>query len=594
MQGSCRKRRLSAPLKRLSTIGLPEVKAWCLRRIPILEWAPKYDCRQCLIPDLVSGIIMALYQVLHGLAFALLCSVHPIFGLYGSFFPGLIYAIFGMGRHTITGTFAIPSLIGASAVERLVPLVNGSAINGSMENMGISDFEMRRVAVAATVTFVGGIIQMSLSVLQLGCITFLFSEPVVSAVTTGAATQVLTSQIKYLIGMDVPYMSGPLAMFHVYVYIFKNINAIHVGSLLLSLLSIAILILTKELNEKYKNTIKIFIPIDIILIVVTTIACYFANMKEEHGFNIIGHIPAGILPPRPPPMDDVKNVLVEGFALAFIGYAVSVFLAYNSAKKFKYTISENQELLAHGLSNAIPSFFYCIPNAGAPARTLILFATGSQTQVTGLVSCALILFAIYFATPIFFWIPVCVLSSVIVVGLKGMLFQFRDLEKYWNTDKYDWLIWVCTYVLSVCFAANVGMLFGLSFSVAVEVFRLTRIKTFEVNLHEDLSAINEDDYPDLKLISVGSPLYFLNAKKFRTDVLKQIQKHDKPDSHQQNGNSLLLQRSHRSQNKSLKKSLFHCSCEVKEQHFFNSVASALEAMQKTHGSSLEAIHTSDV
>ena len=38
-----------------------------------------------------------------GLAFAVLSSVHPVFGLYGSLFPTIIYAIFGMGRHVATG-----------------------------------------------------------------------------------------------------------------------------------------------------------------------------------------------------------------------------------------------------------------------------------------------------------------------------------------------------------------------------------------------------------------------------------------------------------------------------------------------------------
>lgn len=38
-----------------------------------------------------------------GLSFAILSSVHPVFGLYGSLFPAIIYAIFGMGRHVATG-----------------------------------------------------------------------------------------------------------------------------------------------------------------------------------------------------------------------------------------------------------------------------------------------------------------------------------------------------------------------------------------------------------------------------------------------------------------------------------------------------------
>lgn len=52
-------------------------------------------------------------------------------------------------------------------------------------------------------------------VLQLGSATFLITEPVVSAMTTGAATHVVTSQAKYLLGMKMPHISGPLGFFYV-------------------------------------------------------------------------------------------------------------------------------------------------------------------------------------------------------------------------------------------------------------------------------------------------------------------------------------------------------------------------------------------
>ncbi|XP_068093730.1 anion exchange transporter isoform X4 [Hyperolius riggenbachi] len=526
MADSCRKSYLTC--SRISSLSFSDVRTWCLRRLPILQWAPRYNLRQDFIPDCVSGMALTVYQVTQGLAFAVMSSVHPVFGLYGSFFPPLIYAIFGMGQHVSTGTFAITSLISAAAVERLVPFNNGNVTNGSLEDPYASPFEMRRIEVAAAVTFLGGVIQMSMSLLQMGCATFLFSEPVVSAMTTGAATHVVTSQVKFLLGVKMPYISGPLGMFYIYIYVFQNLYMIPIAVVLLSLMSLTVLILTKELNEKYRKVIGFVIPIDMALV-----AC--------------------------------------------------------------------------------------------------------------LISCLLVLLVIYFVAPLLYWLPMCVLASVIVVGLKGMLIQFRDLKKYWNVDKYDWVIWVCTYIMTICFAANVGLLFGVLFNIAVEVFRITRAKSLHlVHLQEDYNTVNEEDYVGFKIVSVGGPLYFLNAKKFHNDILKmQHRLCTRRESHQHNGNVLLIPLSnapngtmpHIEESKmtiildcegisfydftgvsvlaqtccdltsqgtdviftgcseALKKSLQYCG--MKELQFFNSVKSALESIKRCRGSDLEEPNSTD-
>ncbi|XP_072007618.1 anion exchange transporter isoform X1 [Engystomops pustulosus] len=511
--------------ERLSTISMAQVRRWWLRRIPILDWAPNYKLREYFIPDFIGGLMLTVQQVAQGLAFAVMSSVHPVFGLYGSFFAPLIYALFGMSRHVITGTFAITSLISCAAVERLVTLNSNNATNTSLDDLGFSDFEMQRIGVAAAVTFLGGVIQVSMFVLNLGCTTVLLSEPVVSAMTTGAATHVVTSQVKYVLGMKMPYISGPLGMFYIYAYVFKNLNLVHIGALILSILSLIVLILTKELNEKFKSKIGFIIPIDLALIISTSLACYFADLPETHGMDVVGRLPTGIPFPKAPPMDILRHVVVEAFSVALVGYAVSIFLAYNSSKKFKYPVCENQELFAHGLSNIIPSFFFCIPNSGAPVRTFLLYNIGSKTQVASLISCVLVLIVIYFVAPVLCWLPMCVLACIVVVGLKGMLIQFRDLKKYWNVDRYDWVIWICTYVVTISFAANMGLLFGVLFSIAVALLRLTRAKIMHVTyMHEELSAVTEDNFPEIKIISIGTPLFFLNAKRFHKHILEMARK----------------------------------------------------------------------
>ncbi|XP_019488200.1 PREDICTED: anion exchange transporter, partial [Hipposideros armiger] len=464
------------------------------------------------------------------LAFAILSSVHPVFGLYGSLFPVIIYAIFGMGRHVATGTFALTSLISANAVERLVPSSNKNLTTQSNTSMlGLSDFEMQRIGIAAAISFLGGVIQVAIFVLQLGSATFLLTEPVISAMTTGAATHVVTSQVKYLLGIKMPYISGPLGFFYIYAYVFENIKSVQLEALLISLLSIVMLVLVKEMNEKFKRKIKVVLPVDLVLIIAASLACYCTNMENTYGLEVVGHIPKGIPPPKAPSMNVLSAVITEAFGVALVGYAASLALAQGSAKKFKYSIDDNQEFLAHGLSNVISSFFFCIPSAAAMGRTAGLYSTGARTQVACLISCIFILTVIYAIGPLLYWLPMCVLASIIVVGLKGMLIQFRDLKKYWNVDKINWGIWVSTYVFTICFAANVGLLFGVLCTIAIVIGRFQRTKTLSMkNLKEmECKVKTEVDGESLqlvKIISMNNPLVFLNAKNFHTDLMNIIQK----------------------------------------------------------------------
>nr|XP_012605079.1 anion exchange transporter isoform X3 [Microcebus murinus] len=503
MTGAKRKKK-SVLWSKMHTPHCEDIKQWCRRRLPILEWAPHYNLKENLLPDTVSGIMLAVQQVTQGLAFAMLSSVHPVFGLYGSLFPAIIYAIFGRGRHVATGTFALTSLISANAVERLVPQsAQNLSTEGNASVLGLSDFEMQRIGVAAAVSFLAGVIQVAMFVLQLGSVTFLLTEPVISAMTTGAATHVVTSQVKYLLGMKMPYISGPLGFFYIYAYVFENIKSVRLEALLLSLLSIVVLVLVKELNEQFKRKIKVVLPVDLVLIIAASFACYCTNMENTYGLEVVGHIPKGIPPPRAPRMDILSAVITEAFGVALVGYAASLALAQGSAKKFKYSVDDNQEFLAHGLSNVISSFFFCIPSAAAMGRTAGLYSTGAKTQ--------------------------CVLASIIVVGLKGMLIQFRDLKKYWNVDKIDWGIWVSTYIFTICFAANVGLLFGVVCTIAIVIGRFPRAKTLRIKNMKEMefkvkTETDSETLQQVKIISINNPLVFLNAKKFHMDLMNIIQK----------------------------------------------------------------------
>ncbi|KAM4865170.1 anion exchange transporter isoform 2-T2 [Thomomys bottae] len=492
MTGAKRKKK-NVLWSKMHTPHCEDIKYWCRRRLPILEWAPHYNLKDNLLPDIVSGIMLAVQQVTQG-------------------------------------TFALTSLISANAVERLVPQSHRNLTTYNQSSvLGLSDFEMQRIGVAAAVSFLAGVIQVTMFILQLGSATFLVTEPVISAMTTGAATHVVTSQVKYLLGIKMPYISGPLGFFYIYAYVFENIKSVRLEALLLSLVSIVVLVVVKELNEQFKRKIKIVLPVDLVLIIAASFACYCTDMESTYGLDVVGHIPKGIPPPQAPPMGVLSAVVTEAFGVALVGYVASLALAQGSAKKFKYSVDDNQELLAHGLSNVISSFCFCIPSAAAMGRTAGLYSTGSKTQVACLISCIFVLIVIYAIGPLLHWLPMCVLASIIVVGLKGMLIQFRDLKKYWNVDKIDWGIWILTYVFTICFAANIGLLFGVVSTIAIVIGRFPREKTLNIINMKEMefkvkTETDDETLQQVKIISISNPLVFLNAKKFGADVMNLIQK----------------------------------------------------------------------
>ncbi|POI25053.1 hypothetical protein CIB84_011197, partial [Bambusicola thoracicus] len=77
-------------------------------------------------------------------------------------------------------------------------------------------------------------------------------------------------------------------------------------------------------------------------IIATSTACCYADMEYVYGLEVVGHIPQGLPPPKLPAMNVLSEVVTEAFGVALVGYVASLALAQSSAKRFKYTVDDNQ------------------------------------------------------------------------------------------------------------------------------------------------------------------------------------------------------------------------------------------------------------
>ena len=104
----------------LPPYSLAQWKKFLFVHLPIVHWLWTYRPRQ-LIGDFIAGITIGVTHVPQGIGFALLANLPPVFGLYSSFVPVLLYSILGTSRHISVGEFlhSIPEGTNVSQIHDL-------------------------------------------------------------------------------------------------------------------------------------------------------------------------------------------------------------------------------------------------------------------------------------------------------------------------------------------------------------------------------------------------------------------------------------------------------------------------------------------
>ncbi|ESO96302.1 hypothetical protein LOTGIDRAFT_67754, partial [Lottia gigantea] len=255
---------------------------------PFLSLLKGYSIRNDFPADIIAGLTVGIMHIPQGMAYGQLSTLPPVYGLYVSFFPVLVYFFFGSSKHVSVGTFAVVSLMVGSVVDK------GLASKG----LNSIDDELLRTQLgfAMAVTFAVGAIQLLMGMVRLGFVTVYLSDPLISGFTTGAACHVFTSQIKHIFGVAVNRYNGPFKLIYSYRDFFKNIPTTNFAALIGSAICILVLVLVKELinnNPRIKPKLKMPVPIELIVVIIGTLVSEFSRLNEVYDVNIVGDVPVG-------------------------------------------------------------------------------------------------------------------------------------------------------------------------------------------------------------------------------------------------------------------------------------------------------------
>ena len=517
-------------------ISKDNLKSCMHSNFPFINVLRKYKIRD-LPSDVISGLTVGIMQIPQGMAYTLLASLPPICGLYTSFFGPLIYFFTGTSRHASMGTIAIVGLMIGSVLDTSIGkdnshvfpdanITNDSSID--LGTTGMTELDIEKIKLATALSFVSGLIMVVLGKMRLGLVATYMSEYLISGFTSGVAIHVLTSQMKHILGINIQRHNGVFKIIKTWKDIVMNIPSTNAAAILTSIISMVILYLVKvQINQRFKSKLKIPIPIEIIVVAIATVISHYAMFKDNFGVNVLEDIPAGIPSPNIPDPTLITDHMKDALIIGIVAFIQSVSMSKILAKKNNYSINPSQEMVAYGAGSVLCSLFSGYITAASVARSMVQDGAGGRTQVASLFGCLVVLIVIVAVGPLFYSLPKCVLSSVIFVNLRGMFLQFLEVPGIWRKSKFDFAIWIVTFLATVILDADIGIGIGILFSLFTIALRT------QIPLYSRLAYVGQTDIlrpakdfspshepSATRVIQYQAPIYFANADMFVKAVQK--------------------------------------------------------------------------
>jgi len=473
---------------------------WKHGLLPFTRWINELKKPEVLKADLIAGITVALVLVPQSMAYAQLAGLPAYYGLYASFLPGIIAALFGSSRQLATGPVAVVSLMTASALE---------PIAGANPEL--------YVAYAVMLALMVGIFQIGLGLLRLGVLVNFLSHPVVIGFTNAAAIIIGTSQLGKLFGVSVEKAEHTYAtVFNTVVEAFHNT---HFETMMMAILALGIMILLKRFYPKIPNVLT--------AVVVTTLISWQIGY-EGMGGDVVGAIPAG-LPSLQMPLLDLNTIvqlLGVTVAIAIIGFMEAISIAKAMSAQTRQRLDANQELVGQGLGNVLSSFSQGYAVSGSFSRSAVNIGAGAITGFSAVVTGLVVGATLLWLTPLLFYLPQATLAAVIIMAVINLV-KIEPIKYAWKAQRHDGAVAVATFVLTLLWAPHLdeGIMAGVLLSLGLFLYRTMEPRIAVLSRDPD-GTLRDAELRKLEtcrnitLIRFDGALYFANSGYFEDKVLE--------------------------------------------------------------------------
>jgi len=472
-------------------------------KLPILTWGREYN-RQILTQDLLAAVIVTVMLIPQSLAYAMLAGLPAEVGIYASIAPLVLYALLGSSRVLAVGPVAVVSLMTASAIGQFAEA--GSALYWQA---------------AMILAFMSGAMLLVMGLLRLGFLANFLSHPVISGFISASGLIIAASQMKHLLGVKADGHS----LLEILASLGQQLSAVHVstlaigGSALLFLLWVRRylkpLLLKVGLSAFLADVVTKAAPV--LAIVATSLVVW--QLGTDSGVKIVGTVPSGLPPFTVPQWDAAlwQQLLVPALLISIVGFVESVSVGQTLAAKRRQRIDPDQELVALGGSNMSAAMTGGFPVTGGFSRSVVNFDAGAQTPAAGLFTAVGLALAALFLTPALYYLPQATLAATIMVAVLSLV-DVEIFKRTWRFSRPDFWALSATFGLTLLYGVEVGLMAGVSLSLALFLYRSSRPHIAIVGLIEGTEHFRNVERHAVQTsqtvlgIRVDESLYFANAR----------------------------------------------------------------------------------
>ena len=465
---------------------------------PKLFSVMKTYTKEQFIKDVVAGIIVAIIALPLSIALALASGVSPEQGIYTAIIAGFLISFFGGSRVQIAGPTAA-----------FATIVAGIVAKNGMDGLIVA-------------TLIAGALLIIMGLCRLGSLIKFIPYTITTGFTAGIAVTIVIGQLKDFMGLTYAEGTVTIETMEKIKAVAEFISTINWMSVLVGVVSLAILIIWPFISKKIPGSLIAVIGgilmVKLLNLSVNTIGDLYTINSSLPSFHL-PHITLGV----------IRAEFTDGLTIAILAAIESLLSCVVADSMINSRHRSNMELVAQGIGNVGSALFGGIPATGAIARTAANIKNGGRTPIAGMVHSITLVLVLIVLMPYAALIPMPTIAAILFMVAYNMCGWRTFVHLCKTSPKSDIFVLVMTFGLTVVFDLVMAIEFGMLAACVLFMKRMS--DEAEVRGWKYFDDDNDPDAIDLRSVpqqvrvyEISGPMFFGAADRITEITLKDFTK----------------------------------------------------------------------